>query len=683
MGMTIGDVLIRYKADFHRFWNEERYKWAAVKHYKDNWNIDAENFAAMLTEAFKWSGNLLAGAMYYPYKMICVFAQESPETVREMFRRLYDEGRPLAERYKEFRTSCGQCLANLLSKENSTKTLNHYQDLRAISVYLSFEYPDTYFLYKYKMYTRFRDLVGFQEEKGKSELWKLKNYNRLCQDVLRMVREDKVLLNMQKSILDGECWPDEACHLLTQTVIYAGSSMEPSPVLPVDLPGDSGEGNGPETVTDIAKNTILYGPPGTGKTYHTVFYAVAAIENRPIASVQAERYSAVLERYREYRDAGLIEFTTFHQSYGYEEFIEGIRPVLSQSSGTGDIQYRIENGVFLQFCAPMQHRANDFNTAWELLCLDAQAQDGRYSFVRRTGSEISAAFVDDTKFRVNWESEKGSHNDLTKAAVKKQFEAHNYAARMQLAGGNRWMFDAQQAVIDTLVENYDLADSSGEIAANRVFIIDEINRGNISKIFGELITLIEPSKRMGQPEGMTVRLPYSKREFGVPDNVYLIGTMNTADRSIAVIDTALRRRFQFREMQPDPRVLAGVSVEDISIPDMLTRMNEKISVLYDREHTIGHAYFMPLIQSPTIETLASIFENSIIPLLQEYFYDDYEKIRLVLGDNNKEEREDQFIAAGGTDCGELFGGTDIDLNGSVHYQINRSAFDSIEAYRSI
>lgn len=674
-GMSIGGVLDRYRADFHRFWNEERYKWVAVKHYKDNWNIDAEDFAAMLAEAFKWSGNLLAGAMYYPYKMICVFAQENPEVVREMFRRLYDEGRPLAERYREFRTSCGQCLADLLSRQNSTKTLNHYQDLRAISVYLSFEYPDTYFLYKYKMYTKFRDLVGFQEEKGRSELWKLENYNRLCQDVLRMVRENKVLLNMQRSILDSECWPDESCHLLTQTVIYAGSSMDFTPPPPPP----------PEKVdfTDVPKNVILYGPPGTGKTYHTAFYAVAAIENKPLASVQSEDCSAVLERYQRYRDAGLIEFTTFHQSYGYEEFIEGIRPVLSQTSGTGDIRYRIEDGVFLQFCAPLQRRANDFHTAWELLCLDAQAQDGKYSFTRRTGSEISAVLVDDTKFRVNWVSKKGSHNDLTKAAVKKQFEAHNYASRMELSGGNRWMFDAQQAVIDTLVENYDLADTGGKTAANHVFIIDEINRGNISKIFGELITLIEPSKRIGQPEGMTVCLPCSRREFGVPDNVYLIGTMNTADRSIAVIDTALRRRFQFREMQPDPRVLAGISVEDISIPDMLTRMNEKISVLYDREHTIGHAYFMPLIQSPTIETLASIFENSIIPLLQEYFYDDYEKIRLVLGDNNKEEREEQFILAGGTDYGELFGSTDIDLDGSLHYQINKSAFDSIEAYRSI
>lgn len=681
--MGIDGVLARYKAEFQRFWSEERYKWVAVKHYQEHWDIEAEDFASMLAEALSRAGNLLSGGMYYPYRMITIFAQEEPETVRTMFRRLYEEERPLAERYKEFRASCERCLTDYRSRsEDRRKVQNHYQDLRAVSVYLSFEYPDTYFLYKHKMYTQFRDLVGFQEEKSRSDIWKLDNYNRLCREVLQAVRADRALLELQREALDGECWPDEAEHLLTQTVIYAGSSMELSPPPPPDPPEEENGGAGPETAAGIGKNTILYGPPGTGKTYHTVFYAVAAIENKPLASVRGESYGAVLKRFQEYKSQGLIEFTTFHQSYGYEEFIEGIRPVLSQSGG-GEIQYRIEDGVFLQFCAPLQHRATDFDTAWDLLCKDAQAQEGKYSFYRRTGSAISAILLDETRFRVSWESKKGSHNDLTKAAVKKQFEAGDYEAREQLSGGTRWMFDAQQAVIDTLMKRYHLAASSGAEVKNRVFIIDEINRGNISKIFGELITLIEPSKRLGQPEGMTVRLPCSKREFGVPDNVYLIGTMNTADRSIALLDTALRRRFQFREMQPDPRVLAGVRVEDVSIPDLLTRMNEKISLLYDREHTIGHAYFMPLLQSPTIETLASIFENSIIPLLQEYFYDDYEKIRLVLGDNNKEEREDQFITAGGIDWGELFGSADLDLEESARYQINKRAFDSIEAYRSI
>jgi 5-methylcytosine-specific restriction protein B len=159
--------------------------------------------------------------------------------------------------------------------------------------------------------------------------------------------------------------------------------------------------------------------------------------------------------------------------------------------------------------------------------------------------------------------------------------------------------------------------------------------------------------------------------------------MNTADRSIATIDTALRRRFLFREMMPQPDVLAGVSVEDLNVSDMLTRINKRISVLYDREHTVGHAYFMPLKDNPTMEVLAEIFTNNIIPLLQEYFYEDYEKIRLVLGDNRKDSEEYQFIIARENDYSDLFGDVDVGLDDGRSYEINYSAFSRIEAYRAI
>ena len=212
---------------------------------------------------------------------------------------------------------------------------------------------------------------------------------------------------------------------------------------------------------------------------------------------------------------------------------------------------------------------------------------------------------------------------------------------------------------------------------NRVFIIDEINRGNISKIFGELITLIESSKRLGESEELRARLPYSGQNFGVPDNVYIIGTMNTADRSIALIDSALRRRFSFVEMQPDSSTLRDVFVDDVDIAKMLDTINKRITVLLDREHTIGHSYLLPLKNSATIETLAEIFENSIVPLLQEYFYDDYEKIRLVLGDNKKTDDSTCFIVKK-TDTVDLFGGAEIDF--PEYYEVNREAFKMIEAY---
>jgi 5-methylcytosine-specific restriction protein B len=196
-------------------------------------------------------------------------------------------------------------------------------------------------------------------------------------------------------------------------------------------------------------------------------------------------------------------------------------------------------------------------------------------------------------------------------------------------------------------------------------VIDEINRGNISKIFGELITLIEPSKRSGMDEALSVQLPLSQEQFSVPDNLYIIGTMNTADRSLALLDTALRRRFDFVEMMPDYAVLNSVLVNvdgiDVDIAKLLKTINQRIEALYDREHTLGHAFFMPLKQQvedggrATIDTLKSIFQNKVLPLLQEYFFDDWHKIRLVLGDNQLSDKIGQFITEKKDDFDALFG----------------------------
>jgi 5-methylcytosine-specific restriction endonuclease McrBC GTP-binding regulatory subunit McrB len=167
----------------------------------------------------------------------------------------------------------------------------------------------------------------------------------------------------------------------------------------------------------------------------------------------------------------------------------------------------------------------------------------------------------------------------------------------------------------------------GEASQKFVLIIDEINRGNVSQIFGELISLIEDDKRLGAREALEATLPYSKEKFGVPQNLYIIGTMNTADRSVEALDTALRRRFSFEEMSPDATQLTDYVIGDFQMADILTAINTRIEKLLDRDHQIGHSYLMV----KDLDTLKTVFRNKIIPLLQEYFFGDYGKIGLILG----------------------------------------------------
>lgn len=217
----------------------------------------------------------------------------------------------------------------------------------------------------------------------------------------------------------------------------------------------------------------------------------------------------------------------------------------------------------------------------------------------------------------------------------------------------------------------------------KVLIIDEINRGNVARIFGELITLIEPSKRQGAEEALEVTLPYSKERFSVPRNVYLIGTMNTADRSLSGLDIALRRRFTFKEMAPQPALLDKVAVEGIPIGDLLRTINQRIEALLDRDHCLGHAYFLPLRDAPTLPHLGSIFRLRILPLLQEYFFEDWERIRWILNDHRKP-IENQFIVPSTTIPSQLFGDALPGLGKlGLQWHIQPYAFDAVGSYAGV
>lgn len=284
-------------------------------------------------------------------------------------------------------------------------------------------------------------------------------------------------------------------------------------------------------------NQILYGPPGTGKTYQTVNHALSIIEHRTLEEIALEERVSLRDRFDYYMERAAIGFVSFHQSFTYEDFVEGIKPNLID----GQVVFNIQDGIFKRMVQA--------------------AEEG-------------------------WEE------------------------------GNRY-----------------------------VLIIDEINRGNIASIFGELITLLEADKRMGAREAISVTLPYSKKSFAVPPNLFIIGTMNTADRSVATLDIALRRRFTFKPILSNPSVLSEQSVQaGVNLAQLLSTINDRIELLLDENHRIGHAYFYDV---STLDDLKQLFAFRIIPLLKEYFLGDLSKIGLVLGDafiKEKTTLEHQILA---------------------------------------
>lgn len=386
-------------------------------------------------------------------------------------------------------------------------------------------------------------------------------------------------------------------------------------------------------------NTILYGPPGTGKTYHTIEASVKAAEPDFEWGTRSELKTEYKRLVRDKR----IRFVTFHQSYGYEDFVIGLT---ARTQGE-QISYFEKDGVFKEICDEAKNyrktittkSSDSFITSWQAFVEKFNVEETGIEIKTVSGkSSIKVYDIENDTIRFDKKVGKSVHSMNVKT-LKAIFNNER-----KINGGLEPYYAAMVKYIKSLSLN--ISDAQIE-RKNFVLVIDEINRGNISKIFGELITLIEPTKRLGNKEALEVILPNSEEPFSVPDNLYLIGTMNTADRSLAMMDTALRRRFDFKEMMPNPELFAGKSVNGIKLDDLLRKMNERIEVLYDREHTIGHAFLIPVIEkleelegseAEAFIELQNIFKNKIIPLLEEYFYEDWNKIRLVLGDNRKKSK---------------------------------------------
>lgn len=466
-------------------------------------------------------------------------------------------------------------------------------------------------------------------------------------------------------------------------------------------------------------NLILYGPPGTGKTFATAAEAVRLCDG----AVPPDR-PTLMGRYRELCGLGQIAFVTFHQSYAYEDFIEGLRPHQGggEDGGTLGAGFRLipEPGVFTRHArsasvsrgSSREHFDFGDRRVFKMSIGEAANPNDDYLFDEAIESgRILLGWGD----KVDWAPDAYQSRDAMIEAWRPYHPADQpplsghsgyikfpYTLRNRVRPGDlvivskgnglfraiaevvgpyewrprpeddkantrtvRWLWvDHAGAPVESIyaksfaqgslyelsrgelnlpvLERYITTGTEPDDAAAPlpfVLIIDEINRANISKVFGELITLIEPDKRLGALNELKVQLPYSREWFGVPSNLHIIGTMNTADRSIALLDTALRRRFAFRELMPEPEHLPP-EVDGVPLRNLLRALNERIEYLFDREHQIGHAYF---IGCTTRDAIDAVMRTKVIPLLSEYFYEDWSRVALVLGDADAKPGEGRFV----------------------------------------
>lgn len=458
------------------------------------------------------------------------------------------------------------------------------------------------------------------------------------------------------------------------------------------------------------KNLILYGPPGTGKTYNTIVKAMEIIGSNSVNmkdekgnfknNYSFDEYKKLKEEFDNYKNDDRIEFITFHQSYSYEEFVEGIKPYIPEWDALDnvDVKYIGENGIFKRICkkaatpiiknVDSNLELNENPKIWKVSLMKTGENEIRKDCMENNririgfdkygetindetifddgGSRVLSAFIDKMEIgdivlscysektidaigvitsEYKWNSDFSQYKRYREVKWLAKNLNHNI---LEINNGTKFTLGTVYQLNNmSLKDVLDIVDAQEQVTSYKendkpyILIIDEINRGDVSKIFGELITLIEEDKRIGNKYQMKTILPYSKESFGVPNNLYIIGTMNTADRSIALLDTALRRRFDFEEIMPRPELLGGKVVEGINLQTLLTRINERITNKYDRDHQIGHSYLMGV---NTKEQLERAYKNRILPLLNEYFYNESKTVAEILNCSEDELKTSDFIS---------------------------------------
>lgn len=658
---AIGEAVACYKRDITNFWKEEKYKWIAVKHFQSKWDIEAESFAEMLEESFASASNLLSGGNYYPYKMICSFARFNPEKVRELFRLLYDRTIPFSRRIRTFREECATMLEQLRERiPGYEKAMNYYQDLRAICVYLSFEYPDEYFLYKYQMYYDFKKAIGYQELSKEEDYYvrQYENFERLCQLVISEAKRDEELMRMQRELVVSEprAYADPEYHLMAQTIIYVykravAKDEKDAKEKVVYWPTED------EYAVDISKEEWKkYIEDVEWPNYPSsmaMLKALLELGGEASCKKLAEIYGGHPSRYISIAaNIGKRAKKYFGLSACMDGEVERFFPIPFWGrevtvEGTKYYSYKLREALQQ---ALEELDLTDVNPYFDE-DIDEEPDTKAYEEYTKANF-LNEVFMKEKDYDTLVSLLVNKKNIILQGApgVGKTFAAKRLAySMMGEKNENRIQFVQfhQNYSYEDFVMGYRPNESGFELkygifyqfckTAEKhpedkyFFIIDEINRGNLSKIFGELLMLIEKDYR-----GDETTLAYDGATFSVPKNLFIIGMMNTADRSLAMIDYALRRRFSFYTMNPGFESEGFVEYQKGFANPKLDRLVQEVidlnkAIMDDKSlgagFCIGHSYFCGHTADEDDSWIGEIVDFDIIPTLMEYWFDDADKVQ--------------------------------------------------------
>lgn len=660
--------LYLYKKNFSSFWDAEKYKWEAVQRFQEKWNIDAEDFGAMIGDATEKHGNLLVSRNYYPIGMIQEFVNIDKERTRNIFRVLFDESKDLGQRISFFITE-----AEALRKTHDSEWRNHYQDLRAISVYLMSRYPEKYYIYKYTEFKNTIKLLGddfsFKGKKDSGPFYVscVQYLNGIC----AKLSSDEELQAMMHERLDNniKLYKDEARHITTTDfVFYVGKRLKQKQLI------DSTSERVSETVESYGSSNInywwltgspkywspsndwelgedidytLYNEKGNKRRVFKHFMEakpgdyVIAYESTPVLQIVA------LGRVVSETDGEVLYIRKKEELLSpvpYSEILNN--PILKKSE---PVMNRCQGSLF-------QLTQDEYEEIMRLIrkdnpepIIDDEEQTEEY--ITYTDEDfLNDVYMDKHQLQTLKSLLSRKKNLILQGApgVGKTYAAKRLAYAIMGEKDDERVKNIQfhqNYSYEDFVMGYKPNADKGFSLVNGIFydicqqaklnhnepyflIIDEINRGNMSKIFGELLQLIEADYRDNP-----IQLAYTKQRFSVPSNLYIIGMMNTADRSLAMIDYALRRRFSFYEMKPafeDSGFNEYIGKQhDPQLNNLVKAIVELNKVIENDDSLgsgfcIGHSYLCNLGEN---YDLHNVVEYDIIPMLREYWFDNDNKFK--------------------------------------------------------